>query len=74
MMNKLEYYLHFFGYAKDERKGHSDVATVMNSQGHNYPKFPFYDYKGQASAASTDAYMDFLKLNENMLDMRLKEK
>jgi len=74
LMTKLEYYLHFFGYAKDDRPEHADEICHTDSQGHEYPKHSFYDYKGQASEKSKNSYMDFLKLNENMLKMRLHEK
>lgn len=31
MMQKLEFYLHFFGYAKDERPEHADSITQTDS-------------------------------------------
>lgn len=44
LMEKLEFYLHFFGYAKDERPGHRDVWEVEDHLGNKYQKFDFYDY------------------------------
>lgn len=64
LMEKLEYYLHFFGYAKDEL---SDSDHVTDYQGHQYPKFDFYDFKGKASAQNKKAHMDFINFNEKML-------
>jgi hypothetical protein len=53
-MSKLEYYLHFFGYA-----GGSDDC------------FEFYDYKGTAKPENVEACLEFKKLNEKMLEMRV---
>lgn len=54
LMSKLEYYLHFFGYA-----GGSDDC------------FEFYDYKGTAKPENVEACLEFKKLNEKMLEMRV---
>ena len=58
LMSKLEFYLHFFGYAKVEGK----------------ETLGFYDYKGTAKKENVDATMDYLKINEQMLEKRMKEK
>jgi len=36
--------------------------------------FQFYDYKGKAKKENQDLYMDYLRVNEEMLKIRLKEK
>lgn len=36
LMEKLEYYLYFFGYAKDERPGFKDDAEHVGSNGTKY--------------------------------------
>ena len=76
LMSKLEYYIHFFGYAKDERSGDISNAPAPASSFNSYTPqiFDFYDYKGQASQGSKDAYMDYLKVNEAMFQLRLKNK
>lgn len=73
LMDKLEYYLHFFGYAKDLRPGESELLEVVDANGNTYPKFDFYDYKGKAKKENTDSYMDFIKVNERTLKQRLTE-
>lgn len=37
-------------------------------------KFEFYDYKGKAKKQNQNMYMNYVKVNEEMLQMRLKEK
>ena len=48
LMDKLEYFIHFFGYATTDQP----VDGETN-------KFDFYDYKGKASQKSLDAYFKF---------------
>lgn len=59
LMSKLEYYLHFFGYAKVEDQPES---------------YEFYDYQGTASKENIDACMDFRRINQQMLEKRVQEK
>ena len=73
-MDKLEFYVHFFGYAKDQRPGKQAEEFVCDSDGGKYPKFDFYDYQGKACLASQNAHMDYLEVNEKMLKMRLQQK
>lgn len=58
LMSKLEFYLHFFGYAKVDGKN----------------TFDFYDYKGTAKKENIDACMDFQAINQKMLKKRVNEK
>lgn len=62
-MDKLEYFIHFFGYASSE--------NAVEGETH---KFDFYDYKGKASQKSLDAYFKFKEVNKKMLQNRLKQK
>ena len=52
MMDKLEFYVHFFGYAKDSRLGKENEEFATDYLGNKYPKFDFYDYKGKAKLVS----------------------
>jgi len=63
LMDKLEYFIHFFGYAT------SDQAVEGETN-----KFDFYDYKGKASQKSLDAYFKFNDLNKRMLENRMTHK
>ena len=76
LMEKLEYYIHFFGYAKDERENPNQDPSErhIGPNGVTYSKMDFYDYKGKAKQENKDAYMGFLEVNEKMLDQRIKEK
>ena len=69
-MTRLEYYLHFFGYAKHEGSQES-LQKKISGELKNYE---FYDYQGKATKEAKDAYLDFLQLNELMLQKRLKQK
>ena len=66
--------MHLFGYAKDEREGQTSSDEHVGPNNRTYKKFEFYDYKGEAKQENKDAYMDFLKINEKMLNMRINEK
>jgi hypothetical protein len=70
LMEKYEYYLHFFGYAKDERENQNPEKHV-GPNGGTYNKFDFYDYNGKAKTENKDAYMDYLNVNEKMLNKRI---
>lgn len=58
-MDHLEYFIHFFGYAKSDTENN---------------KFGFYDYKGKASQKSLDDFDKFKDLNLKMLDKRCAQK
>ena len=58
LMSKLEFYLHFFGYAKVDGQ----------------ETFDFYDYEGSAKKENVDACLDFKKINSQMLEKRINEK
>jgi hypothetical protein len=73
MMEKLEFYTHFFGYAKDSRPETKSIEEVSDTDGNKYPKFDFYDFEGRASLASQNAHMDFLEVNQKMLKMRIEQ-
>ena len=55
LMKDLEYYNHFFGYAKMEN---NDKFEDKYSQ-LGFNKLEFYDYKGTAKKENTDSYMGF---------------
>ena len=74
LMKKLEYYLHFFGYAKDDREKEGQSDTHVGPNGVTYNKFQFYDYQGKAKQENKDAYMDYLNVNEKMLNKRIEER
>ena len=68
MMDKLEFYLHFFGYA-------SNGEEPFDGTDPSKAKFPincgFYNYHGKAKYSNVDAHMGFLKMNEEMLKKRM---
>eukprot|EP00356_Strombidium_inclinatum_P005005 CAMPEP_0170501540 /NCGR_PEP_ID=MMETSP0208-20121228/38610_1 /TAXON_ID=197538 /ORGANISM="Strombidium inclinatum, Strain S3" /LENGTH=165 /DNA_ID=CAMNT_0010780145 /DNA_START=963 /DNA_END=1457 /DNA_ORIENTATION=+ len=70
LMDNLEHYLHFFGYAKHETTPEVDASRL--ARGLN--KFEFYDFNGGASKESVASYMDFEQLNAKMLDLRISLK
>lgn len=74
LMERLEYVLHFFGYAKDERDGHRNEEVHVGPNGVTYTKLELYDYEGKAKTENKAAYMDYLNVNEKMLNMRINEK
>ena len=74
LMEKLEYYLYFFGYAKDERPDFKNDSEHVGQNGTKYRKFDFYDFKGKSKPENQNAYMDYLNINEKMLNMRINEK
>ena len=66
LYDKLEYYLQFFGYAKNEK------SQEFKDQGHNI--YEFYDYEGRAKPEFQKEYMGFVELNNKMLDKRVQER
>lgn len=70
LKDKLEYYLYLFGYAKNDDYPESD--KLYSSKGIN--KYEFYDFGGKEKPENKSAYMDFVKINEKMLQMRLNQK
>lgn len=65
LMKGCEYYIHFFGYAKDER------ATTTDKEDN---KYPFYDYQGKADSKNADVFEQFKGINQKMLELRVKQK
>jgi len=75
LMTKLEYYLHFFGYAKDDRAEQSKGKPQSSTFNSYEPQtLDFYDYKGQAKKENQAAFLDFMNVNENMFKLRIKNK
>ena len=73
MLDKLEFYLHFFGYAKDDREEKTlPKREIFNS--FEPTNYDFYDYKGKASKKNQDSFLDFLNVNERMFKLRLEAK
>lgn len=70
LKDKLEYYLYLFGYAQNDDYPESD--KFYSERGIN--KYEFYDFGGKEKPENKAAYMDFVKINEKMLQMRLKQK
>ena len=60
MQKQLEFYLHFFGYAKDERTAEQIKNKKADSFNSYEPlTFDFYDYEGKAKPENKAAFMDF---------------
>ena len=68
-MDKLEYYNHFFGYAKYQNR-----KTKMSENNEFDPlKLEFYDYGINAKKENKEAYLDFINVNEEMFKLRLDQ-